>query len=189
MAITTDCSRCITVNLDATTALIRISLASQRLEMLGNGKIVQAYSVSTATNGPGEQSGSGCTPSGWHEIRAKIGASCALNTVFVSRRPTGEIFTETLATQFPERDWILTRILWLRGLEAGQNRHGHVDSMRRYIYLHGCPDSEPMGIPRSHGCVRMRNVDIVALFECVKAGTKVWIQQAAFDNTSPLLPC
>jgi hypothetical protein len=182
------CSRYITVNPDTATNLIRISLASQRLELLTEGRIVQGYSVSTATNGLGEQSGSGCTPSGWHEIRAKIGAGCAPGTVFVSRRPTGEIYTEALAAQYPERDWILTRILWLRGLEPGKNRHGNVDSMRRYIYLHGCPDSEPMGIPRSHGCVRLRSADVIDLFDRVAAGTKVWIQKAAFDKNTPLQP-
>jgi L,D-transpeptidase YbiS len=183
-----DCSRYIMVNPDPTTSLIRISLATQRLELLNEGRLVQSYSVSTATNGAGEQCGSGCTPCGWHGIRAKIGAGCALDTVFVSRRPTGEIYTQRLAAAYPERDWILSRILWLRGLEPGRNRHGNVDSMRRYIYLHGCPDSEPMGIPRSHGCVRMRNVDVIDLFDRVAAGTRVWIQMAAFDRNSPLHP-
>lgn len=183
-----DCSRCITVNPDPATSLIRVSLAAQRLELLNDGRIIQSYSISTATNGAGEQSGSGCTPCGWHEVRAKIGAGCAPDTVFVSRRPTGEIYTQRLAAAYPERDWILSRILWLRGLEPGRNRYGNVDSMRRYIYLHGCPDSEPMGIPRSHGCVRMRNVDVIDLFDRVAASTRVWIQKTAFDRNSPLQP-
>lgn len=159
---------------------IRISLAQQRLELLEDGHPVRSYPVSTAANGAGECDGSGCTPRGWHEIRAKIGAGCAPGTVFVGRRPTGETYSAALAREHPGRDWILTRILWLRGLEPGRNRHGAVDTMRRYIYLHGCPDGEPMGVPRSHGCVRMRNADIVELFERVAPGTRIWIQEAPF---------
>lgn len=161
-------------------AWIRISLAQQRLELLENGRLVRQYAVSTAANGAGEVNGSGCTPRGWHEIRVKIGAGCAPGTVFVGRRPTGEIYSETLADRYPERDWILTRILWLRGLEAGRNRCGTVDTLRRFIYLHGCPDNAPMGVPVSHGCVRMRNADIVDLFERVVPGTRVWIQEQPF---------
>lgn len=159
---------------------IRISLAQQRLELLEDGHPVRSYPVSTAVNGAGECEGSGCTPRGWHEIRARIGAGCTPGTVFVGRRPTGEIYSAALAREHPGRDWILTRILWLRGLEPGRNRHGAVDTMRRYIYLHGCPDSAPMGIPDSHGCVRMRNADIVDLFERVVPGTRVWIQEEPF---------
>lgn len=161
-------------------AWIRISLAQQRLELLQNGRVLRGYAISSALNGAGEVDGSGCTPRGWHEIRAMIGAGQAPGTVFVGRRPTGEVYSESLAEKQPGRDWILTRILWLRGLERGRNRHGGVDTMRRYIYLHGCPDSEPMGIPRSHGCVRMRNADIMDLFERVRPGTRVWIQEEAF---------
>ena len=133
--------------------------------------------ISTAKNGAGEQRGSECTPRGLHYIRARIGAGCDENTVFVGRRPTGERYDETLHQQYPERDWILSRILWLCGSEKGKNRGGVVDSMRRYIYIHGCPDSEPMGIPLSHGCVRMRNRDIIELFDRVDVGTRVMIQE------------
>lgn len=135
------------------------------------------YAVSTAQNGPGEQHGSGCTPRGLHVIRAKIGAGCAEGTVFVGRRPTGEIYSEALAQAHPQRDWILTRILWLCGREPGKNRFGRVDTLRRYIYIHGCPDNAPMGVPLSHGCVRMRNRDIVELFDLVDVGTEVLIQE------------
>ena len=114
-----------------------------------------------------------CTPRGRHIVRARIGAGLPIGTVFVGRRPTGEIYSEKLASQFPGRDWILTRILWLRGLEPGRNRFGEVDSMRRYIYIHGTPDDQPMGVPRSHGCIRMRNDDIVDLFDDVPAGAVV----------------
>lgn len=133
--------------------------------------------VSTAANGPGEVNGSGCTPRGWHIVRAKIGAECPENAVFRARRPTGEIYSEALRQAEPDRDWILSRILWLSGLETGRNRMGMVDSMRRYIYIHGTPDEEPMGVALSHGCVRMRNRDIIRLFELVEAGTRVLIEE------------
>jgi len=134
---------------------------------------ITSYPVSTARLGSGEKRGSFCTPRGRHIIRAKIGAGQPLNTVFAGRRPTGEIYSPILAEQFPDRDWILTRILWLSGCEVGFNRLGDVDTMRRYIYIHGSPDTEPMGIPGSIGCVRMRNSDVVDLFDRVAVGTLV----------------
>jgi hypothetical protein len=137
---------------------------------------IARYAVSTATHGPGEESGSLCTPRGLHYVRAKIGAGLPLNTVFVGRRPTGEIFGPELSARHPERDWILTRILWLCGREVGFNRLGPVDTMRRYIYIHGSPDDVPMGIPGSHGCIRMRNTDVVDLFDRVTVGIPVEIQ-------------
>lgn len=121
--------------------------------------------------------GSEMTPRGRHRVRARIGAACPSGSVFVGRRPTGEIHTPTLAQRFPERDWILSRILWLCGEEPGRNRLGEFDSMRRYIYIHGTPDSEPMGIPRSHGCVRMRNEAIIELFDKVPVGLPVYIEE------------
>lgn len=140
------------------------------------GREIAEYSIATAKNGVGQQSGSECTPLGKHIIRAKIGANQAVNTVFVGRRPTGEIYTEELAGQYPNRDWILTRILWLSGSEPGHNRLGQVDTMRRYIYIHGAPDSHPMGIPSSHGCIKMRNTDMIELYDLVSVGTKVTIK-------------
>ena len=133
--------------------------------------------VSTAKNGAGETNGSFRTPRGGHLIRAKIGAGCAPNTVFVNRRPTGELYTPQLRAQFPQRDWILTRILWLSGTEPGKNRLGNVDTMRRSIYIHGCPDEDPMGIPGSHGCVRMRNSEVIELFDRVPVGSPVFIRE------------
>jgi len=155
---------------------IRISISAQTLTLLDEaGRIEKRYAISTAAKGAGEQDGSFCTPRGQHLIRAKIGAGQPLNTVFVRRRPTGEIYTPELGAQFPERDWILTRILWLSGCERGFNRLGLVDTMRRFIYIHGSPDSVAMGVPGSHGCVRMRNSDLLDLFERVEAGTPVEI--------------
>ena len=152
---------------------IFISLPAQTLELFDGSSLLGRYAVSTARNGAGEQRGSFQTPRGRHLIRAKIGAGCPENSVFVGRRPTGELWTPQLAAQFPQRDWMLTRLLWLSGREPGRNRLGTVDTMRRYIYLHGSPDSAQMGVPGSIGCVRMRNRDIVELFDRVPAFTFV----------------
>ena len=154
--------------------LIEVQLSTQTLHLFSaSGETV--YAISSAKNGSGQDSGSGCTPLGRHYIRAKIGQDAPINTVFKGRRPTGEVYSTRLAEIFPERDWILTRILWLSGRELGYNRLGKVDSMRRYIYIHGTPDSEPMGIPLSHGCIRMRNIDLVELFDMTTVGTDVLI--------------
>jgi len=141
------------------------------------GEVRLRYAVSCARNGGGERLGSECTPRGWHRIRLCIGAGCPENTVFVGRRPTGEIYTPALGRAHPERDWILTRILWLTGCEPGRNRGGAVDTLRRFIYIHGCPDEVPMGVPGSHGCIRMRNRDLLQLFDRVAAGTPVLIEE------------
>lgn len=133
------------------------------------------FPVATAAKGTGQQSGSECTPLGQHRIRAKIGANVAENAVFIGRRPSGEIYNEPLADSAPARDWILTRILWLCGNQVGYNRLGEVDTMRRYIYIHGAPDSHKMGVPSSHGCIKMRNRDIIQLFDLVAVGTPVSI--------------
>ena len=155
---------------------IKINIATQTLELLDEqGQLIKRYPVSTAKNGAGELEGSYCTPRGKHIIRAKIGAGQPLNSVFVRRRPTGEIYTPELSAQYPERDWILTRILWLSGCQPGFNRLGDVDTMRRYIYIHGTPEEESIGIPISHGCVRMRNSDMVDLFDRLERGTRVEI--------------
>jgi L,D-transpeptidase YbiS len=156
---------------------IEISLARQELQLKDEqGRVVRTYSVSTAKNGAGEKNGSFCTPRGRHIVRAKIGADQPRNTVFVRRRPTGEMWTPELHAKYPGRDWMLTRILWLSGCEPGFNRLGDVDTMRRYIYIHGSPDSAEMGKPGSIGCIRMRNADVVELFDLVPAGTQVEIR-------------
>jgi L,D-transpeptidase YbiS len=153
---------------------IFIRTPEQVLELMDDkGAVIKSYSVSTARNGLGEKSGSNCTPRGRHIIRAKIGGRMPANTVFRARRPTGEIYSEQLAAENPGRDWILTRILWLSGCEPGVNRLGDVDTMRRYIYIHGCPDNCEMGTPASIGCVRMRNADIIELFDLAPVGTQV----------------
>lgn len=157
--------------------IIIVSIEQQRLQCRVDGCVVMDVAVATAKNGPGEQRGSECTPRGWHTIRAKVGSGAKINSVFVGRRLTGEIYSPELRQQCPDRDWILTRILWLSGLEPGKNRLANVDTMQRYIYIHGCPADEPMGIPSSHGCVRMRNEDVIALFDQVGVGTRVCITE------------
>ena len=149
---------------------LNIDIGKQELALLDNDKIIQRYQVSTAKNGPGQMKGSECTPTGWHSIRAKIGTGVPINSVFVARRPTGEIYSPQLASEQPQRDWILTRILWLGGLEAGD-----VDTAWRYIYIHGCPDELMQGIPESHGCIRMRNADVMELFDQIDVGCRVLI--------------
>lgn len=158
---------------------IEISLKTQSLSLLdAEGGLQRRYSVSTASKGAGETKGSFCTPRGQHIIRARIGAGHPENTVFVGRRPTGEIWSPELHARFPGRDWILTRILWLSGCEPGFNRLGNVDTMRRYIYIHGSHDLAEMGRPGSIGCIRMRNADILELFDTVPAGTSVTISES-----------
>ncbi|AUL99837.1 MAG TPA: L,D-transpeptidase [Pseudothauera hydrothermalis] len=157
---------------------IEVSLSRQQLALFGDdGACIRRYPISTAARGAGELRDSGCTPRGRHVVRAKIGAGMPAGTVFRARRPTGERWSPELAAAQPGRDWILSRILWLSGCEPGRNRLGAVDSMRRYIYIHGTGDDQPMGEPRSHGCIRMRNRDIIELFELVAAGTEVSIQE------------
>ncbi|MCM2330930.1 MAG: L,D-transpeptidase, partial [Pseudomonas sagittaria] len=141
--------------------LLHISIADQCLYGFAAGELRLRLPVSTALNGPGEQQGSGCTPRGRHQVRAKIGGGLPEAAVLVGRRWTGEIWSPALAAQHPQRDWILSRILWLSGCEPRRNRLGAVDTFRRYIYLHGTPDSEPMGEARSHGCIRLRNADLL----------------------------
>ena len=156
-------------------AEIVISIARQQLELHADG--IKRFAISSAEKGPGEAAGSYQTPRGRHIIRAKIGAGLPINSVFVGRRPTGEIYTPELGRLHPNRDWILSRILWLSGCELGRNRSGNVDTMRRYIYIHGSPDEGEFGVARSHGCIRMRNADMVELFDRVKVGTPVLIRE------------
>ena len=151
--------------------MILISIPRQQLTFQG-----KTYAVSTAKNGPGEKNGSFCTPRGRHIVRARIGDGQPVNAVFVRRRPTGEVWSPALHAQYPGRDWMLTRLLWLSGCEVGKNRLGDVDTMRRYIYIHGSPDSAEMGRPGSIGCIRMRNNDVLELFERVPPYTAVHIE-------------
>jgi lipoprotein-anchoring transpeptidase ErfK/SrfK len=155
---------------------LEVSIANQTMQVFNADQLIREYQISTAKNGPGELYGSEKTPRGKHIIRAKIGANCEPNAVFIRRRPTGEHYSPELRQQFPERDWILTRILWLSGKEPGKNRFGEVDTMRRYIYIHGTPDDVQMGVPGSRGCIRMRNKDIIDLFTITPVGAHLEIK-------------
>ena len=157
---------------------VKIDIGKQVLDLLDDsGNLLKRYPISSAKNGVGERNGSFCTPRGRHIVRAKVGANQPINAVFVERRPTGEIYGPDLARRYPERDWILTRILWLSGCEPGYNRLGDVDTMRRAIYIHGTPDHAEMGKPGSHGCIRMRNQDVMELFDLVPIRTLVEIHE------------
>ncbi len=155
---------------------IDISLSKQQLDVYRDAELVGSYSISSGVAGVGCEKGSGKTPIGKHIIRAKIGYDQPVNSVFIGRRPTGEIYSSELAKDQPNRDWILSRILWLSGTELRKNRLGNVDTMQRYIYIHGTPDSEPMGVAASHGCIRMRNKDLVELYEMIPVYTPVEIK-------------
>ncbi|WP_288423747.1 cell wall-recycling L,D-carboxypeptidase ElsL [uncultured Acinetobacter sp.] len=156
------------------TADIVVDLASQTLYLPKQHK---TYPISSGKNGIGEQENSGKTPRGWHRIAEKFGHTVPINAVFIARQPTGEVYSDTLAAEYPDRDWILSRILWLDGLEEGFNRGEGCDSKQRYIYIHGTPDTQPMGIPMSHGCIRMRNTDLIELFEVIPERALVYISE------------
>jgi len=156
---------------------IEVDIPAQTLTLKdGKGNSLMHARISSARNGAGEEIHSEKTPRGEHYIRAKIGAGLPPNSVLISRRPTGELYSPELRAAFPNRDWILTRILWLCGREPGKNRLGNVDTMRRYVYIHGCPDEDPMGVPGSRGCIKMRNNEIIELFDRVAPGTRVLIK-------------
>jgi lipoprotein-anchoring transpeptidase ErfK/SrfK len=154
---------------------IEVDLGTQTLRLFVAGRERARYAISSARRGAGERKGSEQTPRGLHVVRAKIGAGLPSNAVLVGRRPTGEIWSPQLHADHPDRDWILTRILWLSGVERGRNRLGDVDSMQRFIYIHGTPDAEAVGQPDSHGCIRMRNADVIELYDAVPVGTPVHI--------------
>lgn len=156
---------------------IEVCLSTQQLKLRQGIDTLFQAPVSTALNGPGEERDSGCTPRGWFKIYACIGGDCPAEAVFVGRLPTGEIYSPDLAAAYPERDWILSRILWLSGLEPGKNCGGSVDTLHRYIYIHGTPLTEPMGVPRSHGCIRMHTPALLDLFAKVEVGTLVHIYE------------
>ena len=160
-----------------TSRRIEIDIGRQRLSLLNHDTVIKQCLISSAANGVGQQNNSGCTPLGEHFIRAKIGEGLPVNTVFRGRRPTGEIYQMGMRDAFPDRDWILTRILWLCGSQPGYNRLGEVDTMRRYIYIHGAPEEVEMGKIGSKGCIRMRNHDLLDVFENVKPGCKVTIHE------------
>lgn len=151
---------------------LEVDIATQKMFVFREGKLIREYPVSTGKNGAGEAHNSEQTPRGLHIVRGKFGAYQPSNAVFVGRRRTGEIYEPALREKFPDRDWILTRVIWLSGLEKAKNRN----TMSRYIYIHGAPDDVVMGVPGSRGCIRMRNQDIIELFEQVTMGTRILIR-------------
>jgi L,D-transpeptidase YbiS len=165
------------VHADAGPSIVHLCLATQTLTLLDERGGELSYHISSARNGSGCLAGSYCTPLGRHVIRLKIGTGCAPGTVFVRRRPTGEVYRPDLEARSPGRDWILSRILWLQGKEPGRNRGGAVDTLRRFIYIHGTADELAIGTPCSHGCIRMANADVIDLFDRVERGTPVHIHE------------
>ena len=154
---------------------IVVSIPAQKLELKDGDTTASSYSVSTSRNGPGEQKDSYCTPRGLHYVRAKIGEGLPTGSILKGRRPTGEIFSAQGKDLDPDRDWVTSRILWLSGKEVGRNRLGSVDSMQRYIYIHGSPHVDKLGTSASAGCVRMSDRDVIELFDMVDAGIEVEI--------------
>lgn len=161
---------------------IYINIPEQKMALVQGGTVQQSYPISSALKGLGECKNSYQTPRGWHTVRAKIGHGLPLNAVFVGRRFTGEVYTPALGVQYPQRDWILTRILWLSGSEKGVNRLGQVDTFQRYIYIHGTADEEGIGQPRSHGCIRMKNADILTVFDTIPVHAPVYIGAQPLDE-------
>ncbi len=157
--------------------IIDIDISKQRLKLKQGERTLLDAPVATGLKGAGEVMDSERTPRGWHVVCEKIGEGAPMNTVFVGRKPTGELYSPELRQQQPGRDWILTRILWLSGAESGKNLNGNVDSRDRYIYIHGCPADSPVGAPGSRGCIRMRSEQIIELFNRVQVGTRVFIHE------------
>ena len=156
---------------------IKISISKQQLILFDEEDSIKKYSISTAKNGSGERKNSECTPRGEHIIAEKIGQGAKENSVFVGRIETNELYNSKLRDFHPRRDWILTRILWLSGIEEGKNKERDVDSHDRYIYIHGSPEDIEMGYPGSRGCIRMRNSDVIELFNLVNVETRVTISE------------
>lgn len=156
--------------------LISISIVNQEMSCFEQDRCINIYPVSTGKNGVGELKNSECTPRGWHKVHAVIGNEQQVNSIFVGRQWTGEIYSDEFALSNPNRDWILTRIIQLDGLEPGRNQGGDVDTLQRYIYIHGTPDSTTLGKPGSRGCVRMKNSAIIELAQWLDQDTLVYIE-------------
>ncbi|MEM9676158.1 MAG: L,D-transpeptidase [Bacteroidota bacterium] len=156
--------------------LIRVSIAEQKLYLVEDGQTLKQYPVSTSAYGIGSEAGSNKTPLGKHKVISKFGADAPLGTIFRSRINTGRVATIYTDETDLEEDDVTTRILRLTGLEPGKNKGPGVDSFSRYIYIHGTPEEGLIGQPASHGCIRMKNADVVELFDLVDEGTLVMIE-------------
>ena len=158
---------------EAAQALV-VDVTSQRMFLFEAGRLIGSYPVSTAERGTGNREGSLQTPLGLHRVDEKIGAGAPAGMIFRARQSTGQrADILTGPEERAERDDVTSRILWLSGLEPGVNQGGDVDSKRRYIYIHGTPEEGRIGQPASHGCVRMTNADVIALFDRVEVGALV----------------
>ena len=144
---------------------INISVSSQKLSLFQEGELVSSYKVSTALKGVGQEKNTNKTPLGNHIIRAMIGRNLPIYAVIKARRFTNEIWTKELDDPSITVDWILSRVIWLSGKDLGRNRLGNVDTMQRYIYIHGTNEEHLLGTPSSHGCIRMSNEDVIELFD------------------------
>ena len=162
---------------------IIVSIDEQQLYCIDHqNNVICDYPVSTSIYGIGSQNGSYKTPLGEHSIAQKTGSGCAINEVFVGRQPLGRL-EQLIADGKPLPEDIITgRILWLQGQEPGLNQGDNIDSYKRYIYIHGTPEEDKIGSAASHGCVRMRNKDIVELFDLVDEGCKVIIQEKNYER-------
>jgi hypothetical protein len=159
--------------------LLIVDAGAQRMYLVEQGQPIGGWVISTATNGVGSEKGSDKTPLGLHKISEKIGDGAALGTIFKSRQNTGkqvEILTAPGADS--KDDYVTSRIMWLEGLEPGVNKGGDVDSKERYIYIHGTGEEGKLGTPASHGCIRMKNADVINLFNRVDENTLVYITQS-----------
>ncbi len=156
--------------------LIVVQVNEQCLSLYQHGRLQHSWPVSTAKNGIGNRPNSYQTPVGAHRIDEKIGDGAKPGTVFSGRVATGQIIDVTTGNINPDLDLITSRILWLTGMEPGINQGGSVDSHRRYIYIHGTADEAHIGQPVSQGCIRMRNDDVIELFDLVETGTLVLIE-------------
>lgn len=158
--------------------MIKVNIQKQQLELSDEtGKLLRVYPVSTSMYGTGSVEGSYQTPLGHHQVCEKYGDGCAEDEVFIGREPKGRLIELQHRDNDLPDDIITARILRLKGMQAGLNAGGDVDSYQRYIYIHGTPEEEKISQPVSHGCIRMRNQDIVELFELVKLNEDVFIEQ------------
>jgi lipoprotein-anchoring transpeptidase ErfK/SrfK len=157
---------------------IKINVKKQQLTLLDEeGNILQQYPVSTSKYGTGNQSGSEKTPLGLHRIKDKLGGAMPVNEVFIGRIPHGNLDEcKERGVDLPD-DVIMSRVMWLEGMEPGRNQGGYVDTYQRYIYIHGTNHEESIGTPSSIGCIRMRNQDVVDLYRLVDIGSEVLIEE------------
>jgi hypothetical protein len=155
--------------------ILCVHIGTATLQFFRRGELVKSYVVSTSKRPPSNVKHSLGTPRGLHEIAERLGAGQPPGMVFKSRRPTGHHFSE-LPDAETNANLITSRIFWLRGLEPGVNRGGDVDTYERYVYIHGTNHEDRLGEPLSAGCVLMRNLDVIELYEEVRNGDLVWIE-------------